>query len=235
VGLESHETLFEFGQRREIIRSEDLALDDRKVDLNLVEPTGMDGSVNEDGVGPLGAEAVDGLLPPMRGAVVHDPEHAAGGLVGFLAHDFTHEACHGRNAVLRFTTPEDLSAVDIPSGQVDPGTLAEIFVFNPGGAMRSRMQSRLFPATSLNTGLFVCGNDIVVGAQRGALPNALVKMENGSGLVGELRIAREDPASMLPGAKGIAAEPAPQCGAADLCHQPLGNNVLPDLLDRESG
>jgi hypothetical protein len=26
---------------------------------------------------------------------------------------------------------------------------------------------------------------------------------------------------MLPGAKGIAAEPAPPCGAADLCHQAL--------------
>jgi hypothetical protein len=35
-GLESYETLFEFGQRREIIRSEDLALDNRKVDLHLV-------------------------------------------------------------------------------------------------------------------------------------------------------------------------------------------------------
>ena len=79
-------------KEREIIRSEDLALDDRKVDLNLVDPTGMDGRVNEDGVRPLGAEAVDGLLAPMRGAVVHDPEHAAGRLVGFLAHYFTHEA-----------------------------------------------------------------------------------------------------------------------------------------------
>jgi hypothetical protein len=64
VGLESHETLFEFGQRREIIGSEDLALEDRKVDLNLVEPTGMDGSVNEDGVRPMGAEAVDGPSAP---------------------------------------------------------------------------------------------------------------------------------------------------------------------------
>ena len=57
----------------------------------------------------------------------------------FLAHDFSHEACHGRNAVLRFPTSEDLGAVDIPSGQVDPGTLTKIFVFSPGG--RSGMQS----------------------------------------------------------------------------------------------
>jgi len=137
----------------------------------------------------------------------------------FLAHDFSHEACHGRNAVLRFPTSEDLGAVDIPSGQVDPGTLMKIFVFSPGG--RSGMQSRLFPATSLNAGLFVCGDNVVVGAQWDALPDALIKIEDGSGFVGELGIAREDPASMLPGAKGIAAQPAPQCGAADVCHQAL--------------
>src|SRR5262245_41633126 len=111
--------------------SEDLALDDRKVDLNLVEPTGMDGSVNEDGVRPLGAEAVDGLLPPMRGAVVHDPEHVAGRLVGFLAHDITHEARDGRNAVLRFTTSEDLGAVHIPSGPSRPRHPRENIPFQP--------------------------------------------------------------------------------------------------------
>jgi hypothetical protein len=93
------------------------------------------------------------------------------------------------------------------------------------------MQSGLFPATSLNAG-FVCGNDLVVGAQWGALPNALVKIEDGSGFVSELRIAREDPVSMLPGAKGIAAEPASQCGAADLCHRAsVIYDVLADLLN----
>jgi hypothetical protein len=38
---------------------------------------------------------------------------------------------------------------------------------------------------------------------------------------------------MLPGAKGIAAEPAPQSGAADLCDQALRNHMLPNFLDRE--
>jgi len=68
---------------------------------------------------------------------------------------------------------------------------------------------------------FVCGNDIVIGAQWSALPNALVKIEDGAGFDGELGIAREDPASMLPGTQGIAAEPTPQCGAAHLCHRAL--------------
>jgi hypothetical protein len=40
---------------------------------------------------------------------------------------------------------------------------------------------------------------------------------------------------MLPRTKGIAVEPASQSGAADLCDQALGNDVLSDLLDGEPG
>ena len=78
----------------------------------------------------------------------------------------------------------------------------------------------------MNTGLFVCGDDVIIGTQGNALPEALVKIEDGPGFAGKGRIAREDPASMFPGAKGIAAEPAPQRSAADLSDQALRNNVL---------
>ena len=87
----------------------------------------------------------------------------------------------------------------------------------------------------MNTGLFVCADDVIIGSQWNALPDALVKIEDGSGFAGKVRIAGEDPASMLPGPKGIAAEPAPQSSAADLSDQALRNNVLADFLDREPG
>jgi hypothetical protein len=87
----------------------------------------------------------------------------------------------------------------------------------------------------LNTGLFVCADDVIIGTQWNALPEALVKIENGSGFAGEVWISGEDPASMFPGAKGIAAEPAPQRSAADLSDQALRNNVPADFLDREPG
>ena len=87
----------------------------------------------------------------------------------------------------------------------------------------------------MNTGLFICADDVIIGAQWNALPDALVKIENGSGFAGEVRISWKDPASMFPGAKGIAAEPAPQSSAADLSDQALRNNVLADFLDREPG
>ena len=87
----------------------------------------------------------------------------------------------------------------------------------------------------MNTGLFVCADDVIIGTQWSALPDTLVKIEDGSGFCGKVRIARKDPASMFPGAKGIAAEPAPQSSAADLGDQALRNNVPADFLDREPG
>ena len=48
MGLESKKTLFEIGQRGEIVRREDLSLDNREIDFDLVEPTGVDRSVDED-------------------------------------------------------------------------------------------------------------------------------------------------------------------------------------------
>ena len=92
----------------------------------------------------------------------------------------------------------------------------------------------MFSAAGLNTGLFVCADDVIIGTQWNALPDALIKIENGPGFAGKVRIAGEDPASMFPGAKG-AAEPSPQSGATVLSNQALGNNVLADFLDREPG
>ena len=93
----------------------------------------------------------------------------------------------------------------------------------------------MFSAPGLNTGFFVCADDVVIGTQGNAVPEALVKIKDGSGFAGKVWIAREDPASMFPGSKGIAAEPAPQSSAANLSDQALGKNVLADFLDRKPG
>jgi len=67
-----------------------------------------------------------------------------------------------------------------------------------------------------------------------ARPNALVEIEDGPGVGRKVRITREYPASMLPGAESVGAEPTPQCGAADFRDEALRNHVLPDLLDGET-
>jgi hypothetical protein len=73
------------------------------------------------------------------------------------------------------------------------------------GTIGRRRQRRLFSAAGLNTGLFVCADDVIIGTQWSVLPDALVKIEDGSGFASKVRIAGEDPASMFPGAKGVAA------------------------------
>jgi len=75
------------------------------------------------------------------------------------------------------------------------------------GTIGRRRQRRLFSAAGLNTGLFVCADDVIIGTQWNALPDALVKIEDGSGFAGKFGSRGKIPASMLPGAKGIAAEP----------------------------
>jgi len=187
--------------------------------------------MDEDGIGPLGTEAVGGPLAPMSGAVVHDPEDATCGLVGLLAHDFSDEAIHRRDAILEFATTEYFGAVDIPSRQIDPSALTKVLVFNSGGAVRRGRQSRLFTAAGLNARLFVGRDHKVVSAQWSAFPDAMVEIKDRAGLGSKIGITRKDPASVLPRAKGVAAEPAPQCRPADLRDETLSNHVLPNLLN----
>ena len=169
----------------------------------------------------------------MSRAVVHDPKDAASRFIRLLAHDFAHQPIDGSNSTFDFTAAEDSCSVDIPGCQVGPGTHAKVFMLDVCGAIGRQWQGRLFSAAGLNTGLFVCADDVLIGTQWNALPDTLVKIENGSGFCGKVRIAGKDPASMFPGAKSIAAEPAPQSSTADLSDQALGNNVLADFLHRE--
>jgi len=55
------------------------------------------------------SEAVDSFLATMSGAVVHNPEDPASGLVGLLVHDFTDEALYRGHPVLDLTAAEDLA------------------------------------------------------------------------------------------------------------------------------
>jgi hypothetical protein len=191
--------------------------------------------MNEDGTGPFFAQTLGRLLTSMSRAVVHNPKDSASRFVGLLAHDFADKPIHGSDSALDFTATEDFCPMDIPSCQVGPGAFAKVLVLDASGAARSWRECLLFAASGLNAALLVGGNNIVIRTQRGAFPNAFVKIEDRTGFIGEVGIAREDPGSMLPRAGGIAAEPAPQCSAADLSDQALGNKRPPDLLDREPG
>jgi hypothetical protein len=164
VRLEGKQALLEFGQGRKVVGGEDLSLNDGEVDLDLVEPTGVDGGVDEYGVGPLGAQPVNGLVATMGGAIVHNPEDATSGLVGFLAHDFTDQAIGRGNPVLDCTTSKESGTMNIPGGQVSPRTLTKILVLHAHRAVGGGGQSGVFPAPGLNAGFFIEGKDEVIRA-----------------------------------------------------------------------
>jgi hypothetical protein len=66
MGLKREKARFEIGQGRKVIRGKDLSLNDREIDLRLIEPTGVVGRMDEDGIGPLGIEAVGRSGPDGR-------------------------------------------------------------------------------------------------------------------------------------------------------------------------
>jgi len=138
VALEGKETLFEIGQRRKIVRREDFSLDDREIDFDLVEPTGVDRSVDEDGIRPFVAQTFYGLVAAMGGTVVHDPKDTASGSVRFLAHDFGDKPVHRGDAALDFAAAEDFGAMDIPGCQVGPGAFAEVLMLDTCRAVGRR-------------------------------------------------------------------------------------------------
>jgi hypothetical protein len=95
-----------------------------------------------------------------------------------LVHDFADEAIDRSNSAFDFTAAENLCPMDIPSCQISPGAFAKVLVLDASGTIGSGWQGRLFPAASLNAGLFVGGDDVVVSAQRSAFPDAFVQIED---------------------------------------------------------
>ena len=64
--LEGQQAPFKVGPVGKVARRKEFALDDRKVDLDLVEPTGVDRRMDQNNIGPLGAEPVGRWLTAME-------------------------------------------------------------------------------------------------------------------------------------------------------------------------
>src|SRR5260370_32933182 len=116
----------------------------------------------------------------MSRVVVHDPKEPASRFIRVVPHDFAHKAIHGSNSTFDFTAAEDSCSMDIPGCQIGPGSQAEVLMLEVRGAMGRWRQRRLFSAAGLNTGLFVCADDVIIGTQWSALPDTLVKIDDGS-------------------------------------------------------
>src|SRR5262249_28936496 len=66
VALEAQESVFDRLERGEVVGDEGFTLNDRKMDLDLVEPAGVDGGVDQHQVGKGGLKPLQAGLPAMR-------------------------------------------------------------------------------------------------------------------------------------------------------------------------
>lgn len=80
----------------------------------------MDGTMDGDQVGKGLRQASHAGLPAMRGAVIHDPEHAAGVAIRRLGHDLGDEPSEGLDSGGCLATAKDLGAVYVERRQVGP-------------------------------------------------------------------------------------------------------------------
>ncbi len=223
--LEGKKTLADRCQGREVVGREDLPLHDGEVDLDLIEPTGVDGTVNRDDAGIFLHEAFHAGGAAMGGAVVHDPEHAPGLVVGRLSHDLIHEPMKRIDPGLSFAPAEELGPKNVEGRKVRPCAAPAVFVFDPHRLPGFRRNGRMPPGASLDGGLLVGGQNELVVLEWFSLEDPLVEVKDPARLGGEERIARKNPAPMLPGLDRILGKPAPDRAVADPGHQPGASDL----------
>src|SRR5437870_3103642 len=121
MALKTVEALGQHFQGVEVVWREHLSLNDREVDLDLIEPTGMDGAVDHADVSVTTLQASDTPLASVSGTVVHDPKHPSSGTIGFLAHGLGHQAVKGIDTAGGLASAKELGCMYVQSGQVGPG------------------------------------------------------------------------------------------------------------------
>jgi hypothetical protein len=91
--------------------------------------------------------------------------------------------------------------------------MPDVFSFNFTVSTRSWRQGLSFSFTSLNAGLFVCGDHVVVRSKRLPIPNTMVEIQDFGCLFGKVGISGKNPTPITPGLDGVSTQPAPDCGS----------------------
>ena len=182
---------------------------EKKISANgdLVQP----GGVYRVGI----AQSLDGFLPAVVGAVVHDDEHPAGAGAGSGAHDLVHQG-HERG------DPGGLGAggghfagVHVQGGQQRGGAFALVFVLDAHRLPGRGWAGGVDAGAGLDGGLGVDGDDAVAWPQRLALPEPLAEVEDDGHLGGEVWVAGEDPRLVPPELDRVLGEDPAHAGGRD--------------------
>lgn len=229
VRLESEEAILHLCEVGEVVGGKDGPLDDREVDFDLVEPAGVDGRMNLNGIGVPVSKTLDGWLTTMGRTIVGHPEDPTGRSIGFLGHDLIDQTVKPRNASARFASSEHFGAMNIPSGDVGQGTTPLVFMFDASGSAWCGRQGGNQAMASLDAGLFVRADHVFVRKQWDTVPETVVQVQHHAGLLFKARVPRPDPTAIAPRADGIRTEPSPNRRTTDRSHNATLDRVPCDL------
>ena len=199
----------------EVVRRQHLALDDRKVDFHLVEPTGMDRCMHQNDSRIDFRHPFARRLATVRRAVVHNPEQTLRRAVGLLRENLGYQSSKRFDSGRCFATPHHISAANVPGRQILQRSAALVFAFDPCSPARPRRQRRMDANAGLNARLLVRADDTVRVFQGFSVPMSRVQVKDRPGLFQELWVSRKDPILVLPGLDGILVQGPPYRAAAD--------------------
>jgi len=131
MGLKADQPVANLLKAGEVIGGQDFPLDDREVDLNLVEPTRVNRRVDHHRVGPPTPKSIETGLASMGGPIVHDPEDPAGPTIGLARHHFFDQALEGRDSGFGLTATKHLRPVNIPGGEIGPSPFPLVLMLDP--------------------------------------------------------------------------------------------------------
>src|SRR2546423_767849 len=229
AGLEGEDSVAEVLERADIGRSENLALEDREVDLDLIQPAGVNRQMDEHEVGVRILNTLGRHVGAMRATVVDHPEDTAGRALGFLGHDLGHQTVEGLDTGRGLQPPEELGAMDVPGSQISAGAATRVLVLDQhrmpwvGGDRGTAAEA------GLNGSLLIGRDHELISLEPPAFELARVEVEHTRRSGFEVGVARKDPAAVGPG----LVEPAPDGGAGDLRNQPSADHFGLDVGDLE--
>jgi len=226
MALELPEGMGDFVPGFEIIWSQHFSLDDGEVDLNLIEPTAVNGSMDQLQAGVPLLEPLHTGNSSMGGTIIDNPEHAARLRIGGLVHDPIDQVVKGDNAAVQLAVAEELGVMDIQGCHIGQRSTPFVLMFHFHRLARLGSLGGMDASAGLDAGLLIGRNHELIRLQRLPLPDSLVEVKQASGFGRELRVARKNPAAMKPRSDRVFVEPAPKSAVTDFGHQPR----LTDLL-----
>lgn len=107
-------------------------------------------------------------------------------------------------------------------------------MFDAHRASRGRWQRGVLGTPGLNTGFLIRREDKFRPTEGPAFPESGIEIEDAPRLVGENRIAGEDPGAVLPWTNGVGTQPTPERCPADLDDDSLRLYFLADVGQGEA-